>query len=169
MGGDAQASAWSSPAQADGGHSSLLEQGNRTVVKLNNPRARVALADDQDDVRRVVERLVEQLGYEITVSVSDGAELVQACKTIRCDVALVDLDMPLLDGLETAEEVSRFGIPVILMSGHADLHSVVLDAEPFVAKLHKPVQSSALAAALEHALVGLRGEGSHDRFDGNSR
>ena len=142
------------------------------MVKLSNPRARVALADDQDDVRRVVERLVEQLGYEISVSVSDGAELVEVCRTIRCDVALVDLDMPLLDGLAAAEEVARFGIPVILMSGHADLHSVVLEAEPFVAKIHKPVQSSALAAALEQALVGGRkdaGDRSHDCGDGNPR
>ncbi|MCO6045057.1 response regulator [Aeoliella sp. ICT_H6.2] len=109
---------------------------------------RIALADDELDSRRMLARMLVALGYDVCYSAEDGEELLQFDLEQQVDVVILDLDMPNLDGLATAEEVSRRGIPVILLSGHADLDSVVVEKEPVLLKLSKPVEASPLQDAL---------------------
>jgi DNA-binding NtrC family response regulator len=112
---------------------------------MNN---RIALADDEPDSRAVLVRLLTELGYEVCYAAEDGEELIRLGLEQEVDVVILDLDMPNLDGLATAEEVSRRGIPVILISGHADLASVVVDKEPILLTLPKPVLATRLRDAL---------------------
>jgi FixJ family two-component response regulator len=60
--------------------------------------------------------------------------------------------MPVMDGLAAAEEVERKGIPVILVSGHPDSDSVVLDHEPVVARITKPATPQSIQRAIEQAV-----------------
>jgi DNA-binding NtrC family response regulator len=60
--------------------------------------------------------------------------------------------MPVMDGLAAAEHVGLKGIPVILISGHPDADQVVVENEPVVMRIRKPVTIEALTAAIRQAL-----------------
>jgi response regulator NasT len=115
---------------------------------------RIALADDESTFRQMLVRLLEQLGYEVACAVSNGAELIDSCRRVKIDLAIVDLDMPIMDGLAAAEFVSKDGIPVILVSGHADSECVVPEHEPITARLCKPFSVDELQKAIDAALTG---------------
>ena len=117
-------------------------------------KLRIALADDEADSRRMLARMIAGFGHEVMLVAEDGQTLLEAPLAGKIDVVVLDLDMPNLDGLATAEEVSRQHIPVILVSGHPDLDSVVLGEEPLLAKLRKPVEARPLQLALERVREG---------------
>jgi len=90
------------------------------------PPVRIAVAEDEPDVRKTFVRLLECLGHTRVLSVSNGEELIDQCSQAEVDIAFVDLDMPVVDGLAAAEAVAERGIPVILVSGHPDVRQVVV-------------------------------------------
>lgn len=119
-------------------------------------KLRIAVADDELDSRNMLARMLVALGNEVSHMAEDGEDLLRFDLEHHVDVVLLDLDMPCMDGLATAEEVSRRGLPVILISGHADLESVVLDKEPILLKLAKPVEATPLQDALRLAVESRR-------------
>jgi CheY-like chemotaxis protein len=118
--------------------------------------ARIAVADDHPEVRRTFVRLLEGLGHQVVCAAANGAELVDQCAQHEVDMAFVDFDMPLMDGLAAAAEVSKRGIPVVLLSGHPDAHAIVLEHEPVVARLLKPASVAELQHAIAVALSSRR-------------
>lgn len=133
----------------------LVEANNMMNVETGDrsTRIRIALADDEPQLRRTMSLLLDQLGYEVVCSAENGAELLDACNNRTIDVALVDLDMPVMDGLATAQELSLKGIPVVLISGHPDAMHVVVEAEPVVTCILKPATVAVLEEAIRTALV----------------
>jgi response regulator NasT len=117
---------------------------------------RIAVAEDEPDIRKTFVRLLELLGHQVVFAVGNGAELLDQSLDDQVDVVIVDLDMPVMDGLAAAEEVERKGIPVILVSGHPDSESVVLDQEPVVARLSKPASVESIQRAIRQAVLGRR-------------
>lgn len=117
---------------------------------------RIALADDDADMRALLTRMLQRLGCEVCCSVGDGGELLAQSRAGAFDLALVDLDMPGVDGLEAAEGLALLSIPVILVSGHPDAHRVAVDKEPIARRLSKPVTLETLRAAIA-AAIGARG------------
>ena len=116
-----------------------------------NRPLRIALADDNPDLRRVMAMMVECLGHRAVLTAADGAELIELCSAAEIDIVLVDLDMPEVDGLAAAEVLSRRGIPVVLISGHRDVDQVVVEHEPIVACIRKPATLESLRQAVEQA------------------
>jgi response regulator NasT len=114
---------------------------------------RIAVAEDEPDIRKTFVRLLELMGHKVVFSVSNGAELLEQMLEGQVDIVFVDLDMPVMDGLAAAEEVERKGIPVILVSGHPDSERVVLDKEPVVARITKPASLDAVQRAIEKAVA----------------
>jgi CheY-like chemotaxis protein len=112
---------------------------------------RIALADDNADLRRVMAAMVERLGHRAVLTAADGAELIELCSAAEIDIVLADLDMPQVDGLEAAEDLARRGIPVVLISGHRDVDQVVVEHEPIVACIRKPATLETLRQAVEQA------------------
>jgi response regulator NasT len=92
----------------------------------------------------------------VVCSVGNGEELIEQCVHLEVDVAFVDLDMPVIDGLAAAEMISEKGIPVILVSGHPDARRVVVENEPVIARLTKPASIKDLQGAIEKALESRR-------------
>jgi response regulator NasT len=115
-------------------------------------QVRIALAEDEDDLRHVFVQLLELLGHQVVCAAADGAELLRVCTDQQVDVAIVDLDMPVMDGLTAAEEISERGIPVVLVSGHPDVKEVVLEHEPVVTRIVKPATLESFRAAIAQAL-----------------
>src|SRR3954447_2767642 len=114
---------------------------------------RIAVAEDEPDVRLTFVRLLELLGYNVVCSVGNGEELIEQCVQLEVDLAFVDLDMPVIDGLAAAEIISEKGIPVILVSGHPDARQVVIEREPVVARITKPATVEVLQRAIQLALA----------------
>jgi response regulator NasT len=117
----------------------------------------VAIAEDDADLREILVRYVEALGHRVLSSVGDGRSLVSAAAEQELDLAIVDFDMPVLDGLAAAEELTnQQRIPVILVSGHPELSNAVWQNEPVTAYLMKPVTLSTLAEAIQAAQAKSR-------------
>jgi CheY-like chemotaxis protein len=128
------------------------------MVENGSAQIRIAVAEDEPDVRKTFVRLLEHLGYRVVCSVANGEELINQCQSsAEVDIAFVDLDMPIVDGLAAAEIISEKGIPVILVSGHPDARQVVLENEPVVARLVKPASVDDLQRAIKKALAKRNG------------
>lgn len=116
--------------------------------------AKIALAEDDDNLRKTYVAMLNMLGYSVTVVASNGAELLELSEGQPIDLAIVDFDMPLVDGLAVAEEFSRLNIPVVLVSGHPEAEDLVVEKEPIAIRLLKPVTIGGLERAIEFALAG---------------
>jgi PAS domain S-box-containing protein len=103
---------------------------NRTVSiqeKMESLRGTVLVVDDEESVRRTVSRVLEVLGCKV-LRAEDGTVAVQYVLewSIPIDLVLLDLTMPILDGVQTLHELRRMrpDLPVILMSGFAEVHAM---------------------------------------------
>jgi DNA-binding NarL/FixJ family response regulator len=68
---------------------------------------RILLAEEQLIVRQGVRSLLEQEGLEVVGEAGDGREAVRLARELRPDVAILDLGMPLLNGLDAARAIAR--------------------------------------------------------------
>jgi two-component system, NarL family, response regulator DesR len=82
---------------------------------------RVLLADDEELIREALAALLDLEGdIEVIAREADGRDAVEAARAHRPDVAVVDLQMPGLDGLEVAGELARIlpSCAVVILTGH---------------------------------------------------
>jgi PAS domain S-box-containing protein len=121
---------------------------------------RVLLAEDHPVNQRVVQAILAGGGMEV-VTVGDGAQAVAAFAADAYDLVLMDMQMPVMDGLTAtrairAAEQARGGprTPVVMLSANA-MAQHVQDAADAGADLHlaKPITPGALMAAIEAALA----------------
>ncbi|MFH8382512.1 response regulator [Kitasatospora sp. NPDC018058] len=76
-----------------------------TVEPTEQRRPRVVIADDQELVRTGFRMILTARGIDVVAEASDGAEAVAAAVLHRPDVALLDIRMPVMDGLEAARRI----------------------------------------------------------------
>lgn len=83
---------------------------------------RVLLADDHGIVRRGLRGLLEEVGYSVVAEAADGLEAVRLAEETRPDLAIVDVAMPKLNGIEVAARLQKLDRApgVIMLSMHAD-------------------------------------------------
>ena len=67
----------------------------------------VLIADDHPLIRQGLRTLLEQHGFTVVAEASDGREATQLAQELEPDVAVLDLAMPLLNGLDAAREITR--------------------------------------------------------------
>jgi len=68
---------------------------------------RVVLADDHALVRQSLKSLLEREGFHIVAEASDGQEALRHVESLKPDVAVMDISMPILNGLEASRQLSR--------------------------------------------------------------
>ena len=87
---------------------------------------RILLADDHPVVLQGIRMLLEREGFEIVGEATDGREAVEIGRKTRPDVALLDVTMPHLNGLDAGRELLRTGdaSQVILLTMHTEPHQV---------------------------------------------
>ena len=105
---------------------------------------RIAIADDEAEIRRFFEEIVRRLGHEVTASVGSGRELVEQCGSPPPDLIITDVLMPGMDGIEAARQIGHeHPVSVIVISS---LDATELDnrcgCEHVVAFLTKPIKAS---------------------------
>jgi response regulator NasT len=116
---------------------------------------RVAIADDDPVSREFVRRTVKLMGHDVICVAEDGRQLADACVAVQPDLIITDVNMPRLDGISAAAEVtSQHDIPVILLSGN-ELPSEIelLSHVNVLAKRLKPISRAGLEAVIEEAAV----------------
>jgi two-component system response regulator NreC len=83
----------------------------------------VILADDHAVMRRGLRLVLEQQdGFEVLGEASDGRQAVSLAESLRPDVAVLDITMPNLNGIEAARQISakQLGVAIVVLSMHAD-------------------------------------------------
>ena len=86
--------------------------------------ARILLADDHALVRRGVRLILDnEPGLTVVAEASDGAEAVALARTRDIDLAVLDVAMPRMTGLQAARELSRHRSPprILMLSMHGDV------------------------------------------------
>ncbi len=88
---------------------------------------RVLLADDHAVVREGLRVLLEREGFQVIAEASDGREAIRLCEAQPPDVAVLDIGMPLLNGIDAAREIIKNNaqIKVILLTMHTEDHLVL--------------------------------------------
>ena len=88
---------------------------------------RLILADDHLIVRDGLRSLLERDGLEVVGEASDGYEAVRLAERLHPDVAVLDVSMPLLNGLDTARQFRLVspGTKVILLTVHEEAQYVL--------------------------------------------
>ncbi len=121
--------------------------------------ARILLADDHGLVRRGVRLILEaQPDLVVVAEAADGAEAVELLRTVEVDLAILDVAMPRMTGLQAAREISRRRTPpvMLMMSMHDNeqyfFESLRVGASGYVLK------SVADRDLVEACRASLRGE-----------
>jgi AmiR/NasT family two-component response regulator len=115
---------------------------------------RILAADDEESMRAFYRALLPRLGHEVVVA-ENGRQVVEQSRVTSPDLAILDIRMPELDGLDAAREINfRKPIPIIVVSGY---HSADLleraRVESILAYLIKPIQQADLEVAIELAMA----------------
>jgi two-component system response regulator MtrA len=122
--------------------------------------ARIVVADDDVDIRDLVRFKLSTLGHEI-ITVADGSSAVEACRTTRPDLAVLDVMMPGLTGLEAVRELrsnpALKDIPVILLTARAQESDVQTGydcgADDYITKPFSPKELASRVEALLSLVV----------------
>ncbi|GAA1932186.1 response regulator [Nocardioides marmoribigeumensis] len=125
----------------------------RTAVGTHEPGT-VVVAEDDVDIRDLVQLVLEGLDLDV-VAVGNGADALEACREHRPRLLLLDVTMPVMDGLETCRRVRADpelkDLRVILMTGRAlrrDFEAGMdAGADSYIVKPFGPIE---LRELLEH-------------------
>ena len=81
---------------------------------------RVLLADDHAMIRQGLKVILEAEGFQVVGEGSNGVEALDLCQKVRPDVAVLDISMPLLNGLDAAREILKVHpqSKIILLTAH---------------------------------------------------
>lgn len=116
----------------------------------------IVLADDEPIIRLDIRKCLEEQGYQVCAEASDGFDAVEACRSLSPDAALIDLKMPVFDGIYATELITQEGLAgcVVIMTAYADNSFVETAASVGAAGyLVKPVHPAQLAPAIEIAFA----------------
>jgi response regulator NasT len=115
---------------------------------------RIAVADDERDLRDFFREFLPPLGHTVVGTASDGRELIDLCRKEQPDLIIADIKMPDTDGIDAARVVHRERpVPVILVSAYHDTELLArAEAEHVLAYLVKPIKAADLAPAIGVAM-----------------
>lgn len=116
-------------------------------------RVRVLVAEDEALIRLDLVESLRELGYDVVAEAGDGETALRLAESTDVDVALLDVSMPLLDGLSVAAELSAAGTCAVVVVTAFSQREVVARAVEAGAMAYvvKPFTPADLAPAIELA------------------
>ena len=120
---------------------------------MSSAPARVLIAEDEALIRLDLKEMLEEEGYEVVAEVGDGQQAVDRATELGPDLVILDIQMPVLDGLSAAEQIASARIaPVIVLTAFSQRELVerARDAGA-MAYLVKPFSKNDLVPAIEVA------------------
>ena len=70
-------------------------------------KKRIVIADDEPITRMDLKEILTEAGYDVVGEASDGFDAIELCKKLRPDMVLMDIKMPLLDGLKASKIINE--------------------------------------------------------------
>lgn len=118
-------------------------------------RARVIIADDESIIRMDLREMLTNLGYLVVGEAGDGRSAVNLARELKPDVAILDIKMPDMDGIEAARILTEEKIaPVVLLTAYSQRDLVERAKEAgVVGYITKPMRESDLTPAIEVAMA----------------
>ncbi len=115
---------------------------------------RVLIADDESLRVMSLREQLEKLGHRVIAEASEGRAAVNLARELRPDLAIMDIRMPEMDGIDAAEEMmSERPIPIILLTAYSERDLAERAANAHVAAyLMKPVSENDLLPAIALAI-----------------
>src|SRR5580700_6566973 len=116
-------------------------------------KLKVLIADDEPIILLDLKQMLENLGYEVVAQADNGQQAVDLARDTRPDVCILDVKMPVMDGIDASVFITEEGIaPTILLTAYSDKELVdrAKNAGVF-AYLVKPFKPSDLPPAIEVA------------------
>lgn len=144
-----------------GTHSHNLSLNSINLLLMKGryfPRSRIVLADDDREMVAVVESFLET-DYDVVGTAGDGKSLVEAIEKLRPDVAVVDISMPRMSGLQAASRVRDLESKTRVVFLTAQLEAEFLHAAMAIGALGYVLKCRFvldLPRAIEAALAGQR-------------
>ena len=125
------------------------------MTGLGRPLRSALVADDDPDVRELVTFKLEQAGFQVR-AVADGVHALEAIADERPSIALIDVMMPGLSGIDVVRELRRDpatrSLPIVLLTAKAQEHDVeagfATGADDYVAKPFSPRELLSRVTAL---------------------
>ena len=114
---------------------------------------RVLIAEDETIIRLDLKGLLERAGFDVCAEARDGIEAVELARSEEPDVAVLDVKMPRLDGIEAARRIlDERPIPIVMLTayGQEELVSRAVEAGVF-GYLVKPFREQDLLPAIHTA------------------
>jgi AmiR/NasT family two-component response regulator len=119
-----------------------------------NPSLRIAIADDEPDMRDYFQDVLPRLGHTVVAVAQNGRELVEQCRAEQPDLVITDIKMPELDGIDAAIQIyQEKPMPVILVSAYHDAALIErAEMDHIMGYLVKPIKQSDLAPVIAIAV-----------------
>lgn len=153
----------------DGGALGVMQKpfGSEDLLQMLEkvkPSGVVLLADDDREFAECLETVLANAGYAITVA-HTGREAVDTIRDDGFDVLILDLRLPVLNGLEVYLELQKFGreLPTIIVTGYEIEEAeklTALQAKPVAGYLRKPFDSTELLKAIDVIMSQQTAEGA---------
>jgi len=149
-----------------------MDRNGTAPVRIPSPAGRVLLVEDDDRLRRVIERCLVACGFDID-AVSNGLDALERLREHAYDCILTDISMPQMDGVALLRAIRERDllVPVVMMTGQPSF-ATALNAlrDGALDYLQKPITLDALErivrravklnrlGALQHLALSLHGE-----------
>jgi response regulator NasT len=119
---------------------------------------RILIADDESIRMMSLRKQLAALGHRVVAEASNGEEAVALAAATQPDLAILDIKMPVADGIEAAQQITRARpIPIILLTAYNEAELVERAAQANIsAYLMKPVAEEDLLPAITLALIRFR-------------
>lgn len=137
----------------------MVNKPKYTIIKRtleeNIMTKRIVIADDEPVTRMDLSEILEDAGYNVVGSASDGFDAIELCREFKPDLVLMDVKMPLLNGLKAAKIISEEQLTncVILLTAYSG-QEFIEEAKNLgvMGYLVKPINDRNLLPAIEIAL-----------------
>lgn len=115
---------------------------------------RIAIAEDEPDMREYLEKTLPLLGHQVVVAAKTGRELVEGCRKERPDLIITDIKMPEMDGIDAVTAIfQESAVPAILVTGYQDPELIErAEHDHILAYLIKPITEADLRPAIAIAM-----------------
>jgi CheY-like chemotaxis protein len=116
----------------------------------------ILVADDEEDIKVVLRMFLEAVGYEV-VTAFDGLDALEQIKSTKPDVVLMDIMMPVIDGIEVVRQMKATpgirDIPVVMLTAAAQSDMVERAIQAGAADyIVKPFEPETVQRAIEKVL-----------------
>lgn len=124
-------------------------------MRVTDSSRRVVIAEDEALIRLDLKEMLQEEGYEVVGEAGDGEAAVHAATELRPDLVIMDVKMPVLDGISAAERITADRIaPVVILTAFSQRELVArASAAGAMAYLVKPFTKADLVPAIEMAVT----------------